>query len=218
MSTAADADGPLRSVLAQSLQLGFIGDPDLDGHIEHALGFAAASGVVPGRALDLGSGGGLPGLVLARHWSESTWVLLDGSPKRTAFLAEAVEELELDDRVRVVTGRAEEVGHDETQRGMFDLVVSRSFGPPAVVAECAAPFLAVGGTLVVSEPRGTDRWDHVDELAILGLEAAPLASMPPPGSDRDDVGAFRVLHQRELCPSRYPRRVGIPAKRPLFTA
>ena len=208
-----DAGAALRSVLAQSHELGFIGDPDLGGHIDHALGFATAFGRVPERALDLGSGGGLPGLVLALHWPDSRWVLLDGSPKRTAFLAEAVAELELDDRVRVVTGRAEEVGHEPAERASFDLVVSRSFGPPAVVAECAAPFLAIDGSLVVSEPReGADRWAFPDGLAEVGLVA-----LDPLPDDPDAVGAFRVLVQRTACPPRYPRRVGMPAKRPLFS-
>jgi 16S rRNA (guanine527-N7)-methyltransferase len=218
VSDQGGVDEPLRSALARSHELGFIGGSDLDGHIEHALGFAAAFGRAPRRALDLGSGGGLPGLVLARHWPASAWVLLDGSPTRTAFLTEAVHELGLDDRVQVVTGRAEEVGHDPAHRGGYDLVVSRSFGPPAVVAECAAPLLEVGGVLVVSEPRGRDdRWDHPAELTLLGLEAADLVDVDDDGDRRGASGPFRVLRQVEVCPDRYPRRVGIPTKRPLFT-
>jgi 16S rRNA (guanine527-N7)-methyltransferase len=210
-----DRDQPLRAVLARSHELGHVG-PDLEGHIDHALGFADAVGDAPRLALDLGSGGGLPGLVLARRWPTSSWVLLDGSPTRTTFLADAVEELALTDRVTVVTGRAEEVGHLEAHRAVFDLVVSRSFGPPAVVAECAAPFLIVGGRLVVSEPPGdADRWDHPDELAMLGLSAVPPTV--PAGAARGR-GSFRTLVQVSPCPPRYPRRVGIPAKRPLFTS
>jgi len=213
------ADAALRSVLGRSHELGLIGDPDLETHIDHALGFASVVADAPTRALDLGSGGGLPGLVLARHWPTSQWVLLDGSPTRTAFLRDAVGELELGDRVEVVTGRAEEVGRLAGRRGSVDLVVSRSFGPPAVVAECAAPFLAVGGLLVVSEPPGTvDRWDHPDALAALGLEVTVAADGA--GSDPADVvrGSYRVLGQVAPCPDRYPRRVGIPTKRPLFGA
>ncbi len=216
MSAGGRGDQPLLAVLARSHELGHIGDPDLEGHIDHALGFAGAVGAPPRLALDLGSGGGLPGLVLARHWPSSAWVLLDGSPTRTAFLADAVDELDLTDRVTVVTGRAEEVGHDDGRRGAFDLVVSRSFGPPAVVAECAAPFLEVGGRLVVSEPPGPlDRWDHPDELALLGLTVA--SSPSPDASDPHGQGSYRTLLQVTPCPPRYPRRVGIPAKRPLFT-
>jgi 16S rRNA (guanine527-N7)-methyltransferase len=212
VSDGKPGDERLRSVLEQSLQLGFIGDPDLDAHIQHALGFATVAGGEPRHALDLGSGGGLPGLVLACHWTSSSWQLLDGSPKRTAFLAEAVAELGLDDRVTVVTGRAEDIGRLEVQRGSCDLVVARSFGPPAVLAECAAPFLEVGGRLIVSEPRRADaRWNHPSELELLGLAADPAVV------DGGVAGArYQVVRQVSPCPERYPRRVGIPAKRPLF--
>ena len=214
MSDGTLAGGRLRSVLQQSLELGFIGDADLDGHIQHALGFAEVAGAPARQALDLGSGGGLPGLVLACHWAETAWVLLDGSPKRTAFLSEAVIELDLEDRVSVVTGRAEEIGQVADQRGAYDLVVARSFGPPAVLAECAAPFLAVGGRLIVSEPRNAgSRWDHPVELAELGLVAdADVVDGGVPGA------RYQALRLDTACPPRYPRRVGIPAKRPLFSS
>lgn len=210
------ADDELMAVLRRSQRLGYIGGTELDSHIAHALGFVSLIGDAPGDALDLGSGGGLPGLVLARYWTSSNWVLLDGSQTRTTFLDHAVRELDLRDRVTVVRGRAEEVGHDPTRREQFDLVVARSFGPPAVVAECASPFLRVGGTLVVSEPpESGDRWNHPDELDLLGLErparvdSAAMTDGPRPGS-------YEGLDKVTRCPDRYPRRVGVPMKRPLF--
>lgn len=214
--SAAPPDDELRTVLRRSQRLGYIGGTDLERHLAHALGFAAALDHAPTRALDLGSGGGLPGLVLARHWPESSWVLLDGSQTRTTFLEHAVRELHLDDRVSVVRGRAEEVGHEADRRASFDLVVARSFGPPAVVAECAAPFLQIGGFLVVSEPPETgDRWAFPNELADLGLERR-RDDAGRPATTSLDVGTYATLTQVATCPARYPRRVGIPAKRPLF--
>ena len=98
-------------------------------------------------------------------------------------------------------------------RGGFDGVLARSFGRPAVVAECAAPFLKVGGWLVVSEPpahdggtQGDERWPH-EGLRQLGL----VPSDPARGEF-----AFQVLRQAEPCPERFPRRNGVPAKKPLF--
>lgn len=214
--SAAPADEELRTVLRRSQRLGYIGGTDLERHLDHALGFAAAVDRAPERALDLGSGGGLPGLVLARHWPESSWVLLDGSQTRTTFLEHAVRELHLDDRVTVVRGRAEEVGHESDRRGAFDVVVARSFGPPAVVAECAAPFLRTGGSLVVSEPPDSgDRWAYPNELADLGLERRREGGGQP-ATISLDVGTYAALTQVAPCPARFPRRVGIPAKRPLF--
>jgi 16S rRNA (guanine527-N7)-methyltransferase len=146
--------------------------------------------------------------VLALHWPTSRWVLLDSSRRRTRFLAEAVEDLGLSTRVVVRCQRSEEAGRDPALRGRADLVTARSFGPPAVAAECAAPFLAVGGFLVISDPPGgqPSRWS-TPGLAVLGLE--PDQSIEAPV-------ALQRLRQVAPCPDRFPRRPGIPEKRPLF--
>jgi 16S rRNA (guanine527-N7)-methyltransferase len=177
--------------------------------VRHSLIFAllTPSGP-PARALDLGSGGGLPGLVLARQWPASSWLLLDSNRRRTDWLAAAVARLEMADRVSVRCARAEEAGRDPVLRSSFDLVTARSFGPPGVTAECTAPFLVVGGVLVVSEPPGGDpsRWPAAG-LSSLGLAA---------DGDLVEPAAFQRLRLVSPCPDRYPRRVGVPAKRPLF--
>jgi 16S rRNA (guanine527-N7)-methyltransferase len=161
----------------------------------------------PSHALDLGSGAGLPGLVLALRWPASTWVLLDSSRRRVAFLERAVQRLGLSSRVAPLWGRAETVGRTPEHRGRYDLVTARSFASPAVTAECGAPLLAVGGLLIVAEPPGdTQRWPAD------GVEALGLGVLPPwPGPPR-----AQLLRQRELCSAAYPRRAGLPAKRPLF--
>lgn len=195
----------LTAVLADAQRRGFVGAGGIDPHLAHAERFAAAIGAIPGRALDLGSGAGLPGLVLAALWTTSTWVLLDANGRRAEFLTDAVANLGLADRVVVDHRRAEVAGRDPLRRGTRDLVVARAFGPPAVVAECASPFLAVGGHLVVSEPPGQpERWP-LGGLGRFGLEPVPDTS---PG--------FVRLRQAAPCPERYPRRDGVPAKRPLF--
>lgn len=161
----------------------------------------------PQRALDLGSGGGIPGLALALAWPASTWVLLDGSVRRCEWLAEAVARLDLTDRISVTAARAENAGRGAL-RGSFDLVVARGFGPAAVTAECGAPLLHPGGHLVVAEPPGgaPERWP-AGPLAELGLTAGPRLVDPV---------ALQVLVLTAPCPDRFPRRVGVPAKRPLY--
>jgi 16S rRNA (guanine527-N7)-methyltransferase len=211
----------LTAVLEEAQRLGFLGPGPVVSHLEHALGFATlapppAAGTPPagaaawdGRILDLGSGGGLPGLVVARALPHARLVLLDAGERRTDFLLSSAAGLEVTDRVVVVRARAEEAGRRVELRGSFDCVLARSFGPPAVTAECAAPFLRPGGHLVVSEPptdEGVRRWPMAG-LAMLGMAPA----------DPISVGtSFVRIVQRLRCPDLYPRRVGVPAKRPLF--
>jgi 16S rRNA (guanine527-N7)-methyltransferase len=202
-------------VLEEARRRGFLGPGPVEAHIDHAAGYAAAlaghagAGWSPARAADLGSGAGLPGLPLALQFAGTAWTLVEAAARRAAFLREALDALGLEDRVSVVEERAETVGRAPEYRGSFDLVVARSFGSPAVLAECAAPLLRTGGRAVVSEPPGGDpaRWPAA-ALAQLG--------MTPATAVRAGGAAYQVLLQEGPCPERWPRRVGIPAKRPLF--
>lgn len=193
----------LLGVLNDSRALGFLGPGPLESHIEHALGFAVESLKSPSRALDLGSGGGVPGLVLACLWPEARWFLLDSMHKRCVFLKEAIERLNLAGTAQVMEGRAEELAHRPELRDTFDLVTARSFGPPAVTAECAVGFLKVGGYLVVSEPpENRDRWGEYG-LKMFGMKLL-------------ESGRVAVVEKVSQVSEDYPRRVGVPAKRPLF--
>jgi 16S rRNA (guanine527-N7)-methyltransferase len=199
----------LRALVGEAQQHGFVGPGPVDPALEHARGFARGLAAPPARFLDLGSGGGLPGLVLADVWSSASGALLDANQRRCAFLREAVGALGLTGRVVVLHARAEDAGRDPVQRGTYDLVVARSFGRPAVAAECAAPFLTTGGRLVVSEPPDSDdRWP-AQGLASVGLEPSDRWTAPLPAH-------YRSFVQTAPCPERFPRRVGVPAKRPLF--
>lgn len=211
-SPAADdtpAPAPeLTRVLERSRELGFLGPGPVEDHIAHAqrLQRVLHDLGLPERttAVDLGSGGGLPGLVLAASTRGWSWILLDAMERRTAFLAQVVRELGFD-HVEVRRERAEATGRSDL-RGGADLVVARSFGAPAVTAECGAPLLRAGGVLVVSEPPepADDRWPP-EGLAQLGLDAIPGV-----------VGSWVALRQVRPCPDRFPRKVGQPAKRPLW--
>jgi 16S rRNA (guanine527-N7)-methyltransferase len=200
-----DHDG-LRAQLERARRLGFLGPGPVAAHVTHGLAFVAALERVQGTVIDLGSGGGLPGLVLGVARPDLTLWLLEASAARCRFLAAAVAALELP-AAGVLEGRAEVLGRGPL-RGTADAVVARSFGPPAVTAECAAPFLRVGGILLVSEPPGPagPRWPAAG-LAPLGLV---------PGERSAGAPRIQVLHQRSACPADLPRRTGLPAKRPLF--
>jgi len=209
----------LRKVLVEARQAGFLGPGPIERHLLHAHGFGALARLREGegaaRILDLGSGGGLPGLIVAADLPTATLVLLEANERRAEFLDRAVTKCALQGRVQVIHQRAEIFGRDPEFRGSFDGVVVRSFGPPAVVAECAAPVLRVGGWLIVSEPptdsrtenlEAGERWPAAD-LAQLGLQPEEFV--------RSEFG-YQVVRQVSPCPDRFPRRNGMPAKRPLF--
>lgn len=203
----------LWAAVARGRAFGAFGDRPLADQVRHAWSFGDIVDELCGSGatspvLDLGSGGGLPGLVLAHRWPGRPIVLLDSAHRRCALLEQAIEACRLRASVAVVCARAELAGRDPQFRGAMGVVVARSFGPPPVTAECAAPFLQVGGVLVVSEPPDEDpgRWP-VDWVGELGLR--PVRSVRSPVH-------LTVLEQERPCPERYPRRVGIPSKRPLY--
>jgi 16S rRNA (guanine527-N7)-methyltransferase len=201
----------LTAILEEAQRLGFLGPGPVDRHVAHALAMAAC---LPGdarRGLDLGSGGGVPGLVLAAACSGLEIVLLDAKERRCRFLRHAVTALDLVSRAEVVEARAEEAARRPDLRERMDVVVARSFSLPAVTAECATGFLRPGGHLIVSEPpEGAEaagcRWPE-DALDTLGFGPAALCG--------GGAGAFAVLEKRR-SEERWPRRVGVPSKRPLW--
>jgi len=164
----------------------------------------------PARFLDLGTGAGIPGLVLALEWPAATGTLLDSRARPTAFLTETIEELALSDRLEVVTARAEDAARDPSHRGTYDLVVARGFATPAVTAECAVAFLTEGGRLAVSEPpEGPTeaRWPS-EGLAQLSLEGPEI---------RKTAGATLAILTATTPPNpHWPRKQGRPAKSPLW--
>lgn len=208
----------LRSVLEHSRRLGFLGPGDVDVHIDNGVAFLEAirSAPLAGprtdvlRVLDLGSGGGVPGLVMAKLRTDLETVLLDAAQRRTTFLEHAVSDLAVSDRTRVVRGRAEEMARDPELRQAFDVVTARSFGPPAVTVECALGFVqGPGGVVLVSEPPdgGDDRWASA-ALAEVGVRLGPVMTQ--------GTASIRRLDVVDAVPDRIPRRVGVPGRRPLF--
>ena len=213
MTTAAS----LLDLLQEAQRRGFLGPGPVDEQLAHAHRLADLIGEPPTAFLDLGSGAGLPGLVLADRWPDARGVFLDAARRRCEWLAEAIDQATWgptpwEGRIEVRCGRAEELARDPELREAFPLVTARSFGPPAVTAECAVGFLSLGGSLVVSEPpsdRGDAgaRWPD-ESLRELGLGAAQERRVC-------DVGVV-VLTREGALSDRWPRRTGIPGKRPLW--
>jgi 16S rRNA (guanine527-N7)-methyltransferase len=208
---APDFRHELTGQLEDARRRGMVGPGPVEAHVDHAEALAAA--VDPdfhGRFLDLGSGAGVPGLILLGLWPTASGVLLDARRRRCSFLEAAVGALDLSDRVSVACGRAEDLARDQEFRGRFELVVARGFGAPATTAECAIGFLKQGGRLAVSEPPGQaapTRWpkEGLDKLGLVGPEVR--------GGGR---GRVAVLTLAKAAGERWPRRVGVPGRRPLW--
>lgn len=212
-------DRALVAVLERSRALGFLGPGPVEQHVLHARSFVRAveelvgpvgeaTGGADGRSLrclDLGTGGGVPGLVLAGLLPSSEWLLLDSMQRRTTVLADEVTDLGWEDRVQVHCARAEAAAREPELRGSFDLVTARSFAAPAVTAECARGFLRPDGLLVVSDPPSGagDRWP-IEPLGGLAFHLVGHA-----------VGCT-VLRAVGPVPRDVPRPVGKPGKRPRF--
>jgi 16S rRNA (guanine527-N7)-methyltransferase len=203
----------MRAVLERARQTGFLGPGPIEAHFGHAQGFAVAAedarGGAPASFADLGTGGGVPGLVLADRWIRSEAVLVEVGRRRAEFLREAAADLGLGSRVQIREERAEALGRDPALREYFELVTARSFAAPSVTAEVAAGLVAVGGLLVVSEPPETDesRWPG-DPLRLLSFGPAQVVEI--------GEAHFATLPKVAAVSDRYPRAVGRPAKRPLW--
>jgi 16S rRNA (guanine527-N7)-methyltransferase len=177
-------DESLLETLRSAQRFGFFGDRPIEEAVEHSVGFVSAIGSLPpgARICDLGSGGGLPGLVLGAAFPEATVVLVDRRQKRTDFLERAISRLGWE-HVRVRCDDAEavvrEVGSEVTEP--FDVVTARGFGPPESTLRTAAALVAPSGRIVISEPPSGDRWpDHLlAELGLVGRRAGNVRVFVP---------------------------------------
>jgi 16S rRNA (guanine527-N7)-methyltransferase len=175
-------DNELRRVLTELQRRGAIGPVDIDAAIEHAVDFVSALPDATRLVVDLGSGGGLPGLVIAARRRDVELVLVERRAKRADLLRFAVRALDVADRVVVTETDATRVA--DSLAITADAVTARSFGAPGVVMPIAASLLLPGGFLLVSDPPDRmSRWSP-DELAAWGFE------------EYDHVGGVRRLRRR----------------------
>ncbi len=166
------------------------------------------------RALDLGSGAGLPGLPLKIVFPRLNLTLVDATAKKTAFLTHVAGVLGLAD-VDVLTGRAETLAHDPGLRESFDLVLARGVAPLRVLAELTLPFCSTNGAVVAYKKAAVD--EEVRE-AKKAVETVGGVVRKVQEIDLPELGeplSLVVLEKTGQCPDAYPRRPGIPKKRPL---
>lgn len=153
------------------------------------------------RIADVGSGAGVPGIPLRIALPGLRLTLIDSDQRKAAFLADAVATLGLTG-VAIEARRAEELGRDEAHREAYDVVVTRAAARAAAAAEYCLPLVRPGGTLLALA-RSRDWQDATRAIGQLGGRLAG-----------EKAGAVLVNKVR-ATPPEFPRRVGVPAKRPL---
>ncbi len=165
------------------------------------------------RALDIGSGAGLPGLPLKIAWPAMKLALLEAQGKRCEFLRQTVSALNLEE-VEVLEGRAETWARHPDHRTSYDLVLARAVAPLSILLEYAMPFLVIGGHLAAPKGSAAARETAEASTALQELGAVLLdpATLAPPGGMKQTLVIVRKVGP---TPERYPRRTGIARKRPL---
>jgi 16S rRNA (guanine527-N7)-methyltransferase len=213
--TAADVDQPLAEQLAvyaalvldANRRLNLTGAKDGTAFAEHLLDALTLRHDVRGPLIDVGSGNGVPGIPLALATGARV-VLLEPIKKRATFLAGALAALGLEGEA--ISARAEDAARDPAYREAFQTATARAVSSAPTVAELTVPFLALGGRALLQ--RGSleeqERNAVADAALVLGAE---LIEERPLGGERRLV----ILEKRGVTSFRFPRKNGVPAKRPL---
>jgi 16S rRNA (guanine527-N7)-methyltransferase len=163
------------------------------------------------KVVDVGSGGGLPGLPLKIARPDLSMTLIEADQAKAAFLVRACATLELQG-VEVVARRAEEVGQDPVYREAFDVAVARALAPMPVLAELCLPLVKVGGRLLAQK---TDSEEvSLAARAIDSLGGALNQVVAAPSAARR-AGTVVIVDKVRSTPAAYPRRPGVPARKPL---
>jgi 16S rRNA (guanine527-N7)-methyltransferase len=161
--------------------------------------------------VDVGSGAGLPGIPIKIARPDLNVTLIEADQDKAAFLVYASAALDLE-HVNVVARRAEEAAHDPALRESFDIATARALAPLPVLVELCLPFVKVGGKLLAQKTESEDAAPAARGIELLGgnlsgVRAAPSASR--------SAGTIVVIDKVRPTPAQYPRRPGVPTRKPL---
>lgn len=198
------------------LNLTAISEPDevVDRHFLDSLSTLAAVPEGAGRIVDIGSGAGFPGLALKIARPALDVTLVEATGKKAAWLEETVARLSLEG-VRAIAGRAETLAHVPAHRGAYDVAFARAVAPLAALCELCLPFLRVGGRFIAqktAQTAGSEVTAAARALATLNARLVDIRAVQHPSLP---ARALVVIEQLGPLPPGYPRRPGMPVKRPL---
>ncbi|HOK63084.1 MAG TPA: 16S rRNA (guanine(527)-N(7))-methyltransferase RsmG [Soehngenia sp.] len=166
------------------------------------------------RVIDIGTGGGFPGLVLKIYNEELDMTLMDSLNKRIVFLNEVIKELKLSN-VKAIHARAEELGVSNEHREKYDIAVSRAVASLNTLSEYCLPFVKVGGYFIAM--KGPDVKEEVEEsknaIKLLGGELERIEEIKLPFLDITHT--LIMIKKVKQTPNKYPRQQGKPKKNPL---
>jgi 16S rRNA (guanine527-N7)-methyltransferase len=170
----------------------------------------------PGSSLiDIGSGAGFPGLPLKIVCPEMSLTLLDSVAKKAGFLRHIVGRLRLEG-VEIVTARAEEAAHDPRHRACYAVALSRAVAELPTLVEYALPFCQVGGVFIAQKSAGIEVEISQASRAIELMGGALREALPVAVPGLEEPRLLVVVDKVRPTPSQYPRRPGMPAKRPIL--
>ena len=172
------------------------------------------AGALESPVIDIGTGAGVPGLPLKIVRPDLSITLLEATGKKVRFLENVVEHLDLAG-VRVLQGRAEELARDSEHRETYALAVARAVAPLRILVELALPFVLVGGYLAAVKGSGAAREVREAQNALLecggDIDRQVRLDVEGPGP----APVLVLIRKVAPTPERYPRRTGVPRKRPL---
>jgi 16S rRNA (guanine527-N7)-methyltransferase len=166
------------------------------------------------RAIDVGAGAGFPGIPLKLVYPSVRLTLLEATGKKVTFLEHMIDRLALR-RVTAIHARAEDLAHDLAHREQYDLVLARAVAEMPVVVEYTLPFCKVGGWVIAQkgEAGAAEAWSADQAIKLLGGDLRRVVPVELPGLPEDR--SLVVIEKVSPTPEAYPRRPGIPSKRPL---